>query len=131
MKTKEASTESMPQSLEWVERLTVFLDESIVIPGTNMRVGADPIIGLLPVGGDFLSVLASLLMALAMSAYAGGIGLFVRMLVNIGIDFLVGSVLVVGDLFDFGFKANRRNINLFKSYLRDFRAKATKDLIKH
>lgn len=93
------------------------LDDAIRVPGTDRRVGIDPIVGVLPVAGD--AVMA------AFSGYvvAEAIRLDVpretvlRMVWNVLVDFFGGSIPVIGDLFDAAFKANVRNVELLEEAL--------------
>jgi hypothetical protein len=88
------------------------LDESIRIPGTDRSIGLDPIVGVLPVSGD-LAAAACSLYVVAESALAGvSRRTLARMLVNVAVDTGVGSIPVLGDLFDAGWKANTRNVAL-------------------
>jgi hypothetical protein len=100
-----------------VEAMEKLLERAFVIPGTNMRIGLDAIVGLVPVVGDLVTT--------AMGAWlvweARNLGMskfqLVRMAGNIGVDALVGAVPLVGDLFDFAFKSNTRNLRILKRYL--------------
>ena len=99
---------------EAMERL---LERSFVIPGTKMPVGLDSVVGLIPVVGDAI--------AAALGAYllweARNLGLpkwkLWRMAGNIAFDAAVGAVPVAGDLFDFAFRSNSRNLKLVKRHL--------------
>ena len=103
--------------IERLERLTRLLDTAIGIPGTNIRFGADGIIGLVPGIGDAITT--------AMSAWviyeAHQLGvpkhLLLRMIGNVAADSLIGSVPLVGDLFDVLWRANRRNMRLLREHL--------------
>src|ERR1700732_289038 len=88
--------------------LEILLDEAFRIPGTSFRFGIDGIIGLVPGLGDVLAGLLSLVIPLA--AWIRGVPYvtLVRMGLNLGIGVLVGSIPVLGDAFDIGWKANRR-----------------------
>ena len=88
------------------------LDDSIEIPGTNVRVGLDPLLGLLPVAGDAVSAAFSAYIILESARLGVPYSTLVRMVANVTIDFAVGSVPVIGDLFDAAWKANRRNLEL-------------------
>jgi hypothetical protein len=100
-----------------VEAMEVILERSFVIPGINRPVGLDALIGLIPVVGD--------LIAAAMGAYivweARNLGLpkwkLWRMAGNIAFDTAVGAVPVAGDLFDFMFRSNTRNLRIIKRHL--------------
>lgn len=88
------------------------MDNAFVIPGTNIRFGLDPVLGLVPGIGDTLSMAVSgYIYSFARSAGVPG-NQRMRMLWNIFIDWLIGLVPVLGDLFDVRFKANTRNIRI-------------------
>jgi hypothetical protein len=88
------------------------LDDGIELPVVGVRVGIDPILGLLPVAGDTATAVVGLYIV-AESARLGVSSLTIaRMLLNVLVDAAVGSIPVVGDLFDVAFRAHRRNLNL-------------------
>jgi hypothetical protein len=93
-----------------------FLDSAFRVPGTSFRFGWDPIIGLVPWAGDLLAALMSC--ALVMQAHQMGVPRVVqlRMLLNIGIDVVVGIVPFVGDVADFFWKSNTRNLALLERH---------------
>jgi hypothetical protein len=97
--------------------LEILLDEAFRIPGTPIRFGLDGVIGLVPGVGDVLAGLLSLVIPLA--AWIRGVPYvtLVRMAANLGIGVLVGSVPVLGDIFDIAWKANRRNYLLLARHL--------------
>jgi hypothetical protein len=97
--------------------LEFLLDEAFVIPGTGIRFGLDGIIGLVPGLGDVLAGLLSLVIPLA--AWVRGVPYvtLARMAANLGIGVLVGSVPLLGDIFDIAWKANRRNYRLLRRHL--------------
>ena len=100
-----------------VRTLARALDSAIVIPGTSMRFGLDPIIGLVPGLGDLAGAVLSgyiVIEGIRMGVSRAGV---VRMLANVGIDAIVGSVPVLGDLFDAGWKANNRNVALIERHM--------------
>lgn len=99
------------------ERLAFLLDRVFRIPGTNFRFGLDPVLGLLfPVGGDALTALLSAYLVL--EAVRAGLPrvAVARMVGNVAVDVALGSVPVVGDLFDAAWKANDRNLRLLRRY---------------
>jgi uncharacterized protein DUF4112 len=102
---------------ETLRRLEILLDEAFRIPFTRIRFGIDGIIGLVPGLGDVLAGLLSLIIPIA--AWIRGVPYvtLVRMGVNVGIGVLVGSIPVLGDAFDIGWKANRRNYLLLQRHL--------------
>lgn len=100
-----------------IEAMEQLLERSFVIPGTNVPIGLDSIVGLIPVVGD--------LIAAAMGSYliweARNLGLpkwkLARMAGNIAFDTAVGAVPVLGDAFDFAFRSNTRNLRIVKKHL--------------
>jgi hypothetical protein len=84
-------------------------------------VGLDPLFGVVPGLGDWLPLLVSLDLVVAAWRAGGGAAVLVRMLGHIAVDALVGMVPLVGDLFDFGWKANRRNLVLLERLVAERR----------
>jgi hypothetical protein len=105
---------------DWARRLSSLLDSAVTIPGTNVKIGLDPILGLLlPELGDTLTAAVSLtLLGVAFRERVPKLVL-ARMLVNIALDALLGAVPVLGDLFDFAFRANDRNLALIERHRGD------------
>jgi hypothetical protein len=110
-----AMTEPLERVPQWAEALVRLLDDGFRIPGTQLRIGADALLGaLLPVGGDALGALGTLsLFGLAAQQRVPRVVL-ARMALNVAIDALVGSVPVLGDVFDLFWKANRKNLALIE-----------------
>jgi Domain of unknown function (DUF4112) len=105
---------------EWARQLAVLLDGAITIPGTSVKIGLDPIIGLLlPELGDALTGVVSL--TLLGVAYRERVPKLVmaRMLVNIALDAILGAIPGLGDVFDFAFRANQKNLALIERHRRD------------
>lgn len=94
------------QSLAWL------LDDRFRVPGLGWRFGLDGLLGLVPVAGD--AATAALAAYVVLEARRLGVPkrLLARMALNFGVDLAVGAIPVVGDLFDFRWKANRRNLAL-------------------
>ncbi|MFC7130845.1 DUF4112 domain-containing protein [Haloferax chudinovii] len=107
------------ETLARLRAVSFYLDEAFEIPGTNYRVGLDPILGLVPGIGDAT--------ASALSAYilveAAMLGVpratVARMLGNVVLDATVGSLPLVGDVFDAAWKANARNVRLLEARYDD------------
>jgi hypothetical protein len=99
-----------------VEALARWLDYAFALPG-GFRFGMAGVIGLVPGIGDVLDALLSLYIVLRAIQLGVPRVALARMLVNVGIEALAGSVPFLGDLFDVAFKANRRNYQLLKSHL--------------
>ena len=91
-----------------------FLDDGLVVPGTNYRFGFDAILGLLPVAGD--AVTAASAISLFYLALQRGVPRVVlaRMALNVALAAVIGAIPILGDLFDLAFKANRRNLRLLE-----------------
>ncbi|WP_417386283.1 DUF4112 domain-containing protein [Gimesia sp.] len=100
-----------------IEKLTRFLDDAIKVPGTNLRIGWDSLIGLVPGLGDVISTALSGYLIYQAKQLGASNWVLARMAGNVGLDFLIGAVPVVGDVCDVFFKANRRNSQLLKKHL--------------
>ncbi|MGF1536091.1 MAG: DUF4112 domain-containing protein [Elainellaceae cyanobacterium] len=93
------------------------LDNAIQIPGTDYRIGLDPILGLLPAGGDVVGTVLSAYLVVEAVRLRMPTSVVGRMAFNILLEMVVGAVPVIGDLFDFAWKANARNVALLESKL--------------
>jgi len=113
----EGTAESRRQALERLEFIAMLLDTAIVIPGTNIRFGADVVVGLLPGIGDAITSAISAYLVYEARRLGAPRHLLVRMIVNVAIDGVVGAIPVAGDFFDVAFRANRRNIQLLRRHL--------------
>jgi len=104
---------------ESLDLITHLLDDWFRVPGTSIRFGLDGIVGFIPGVGDAIAGIASCVIVIA--AWARGVSYvtLVRMLTNLGIEVLLGSVPIIGNLFDICCKANRRNYALLTSSLED------------
>ncbi len=114
----EMPTGSDPVSIrKRIEALEMLLERSMVLPGTNYRIGLDTIVGLVPVVGDIITAV--------MGGYivweARNLGLpkwkLWHMMGRIGLDTAVGAVPVVGDAFDVVYRSNSRNLRSIKKHL--------------
>ncbi len=97
------------------------MDSAFRIPGTRVRWGWDPIVGLIPGVGDALTPIFSCLVIV--QAFHLGIPKLVqlRMLLNVAIDLLVGAIPLVGDVFDFAWKSNDMNLALLERHAAEVR----------
>jgi hypothetical protein len=107
------------QRLDALRKVAQLLDSAFVVPGTSMRVGLDPILGLVPGLGDLISPLFTA--GILWQARELGIPKVVqlRMIFNVAIDTVVGLVPVLGDLFDFAWKANDMNMALLERHAHE------------
>lgn len=105
--------------IDGLDRAVRILDDFIRIPILNLRVGLDPILGLVPWAGDTLSALFSFyLMGVAIQYRLPKI-IILRMAMNVAFDYLVGIVPFIGDASDFFIKSNRWNLNLLRRYAQE------------
>ena len=100
-----------------LRRISRLLDNAISIPGTKISFGLDPILGLLPGGGD--TITGGIAGYIVVEAARMGVPreILLKMVGNILIDSVAGTVPVVGDLFDVGWKANLKNMELLEKHL--------------
>lgn len=104
------------QELAWVDGLTELLDSKFRIPGTNIRFGADFMVGLIPYAGDMISFGISGILVLAMARHGVSTWILLRMLWNLFLDTTIGAIPILGDIFDLGYRANTRNLNLLREH---------------
>ncbi len=99
--------------IAWLAKL---MDKQFSIPGTNFRFGLDGLIGLIPGAGD-ISTFAVSCYLLTLMAKNGASGyVMARMVLNVAIDTIIGAIPFFGDLFDFAFKANSKNLRLMQEH---------------
>ncbi len=99
-----------------LDRLARLLDSAVRLPGTQIRVGVDALIGLIPGVGDVAGLLLGLwLLWQARSLGAPG-EVQTRMIGNLALETVLGSVPLVGDLFDIAWRANQRNLDLLRAW---------------
>ncbi|MDY7002461.1 MAG: DUF4112 domain-containing protein [Cyanobacteriota bacterium] len=100
-----------------LRKLSDLLDNAIRVPGTSYGVGIDPLLGLIPGGGDFLGGLISVYIVFSAAMMGLPRETLMRMSSNIVFDSLVGIVPVFGDLFDVAWKANSKNMDILEAHL--------------
>lgn len=105
-------------TLKRLRQMSRLLDNIVTIPGTQVGIGLDPIIGLIPIGGDFLGVMLSSYIILEAARLGASRATLGRMVLNIIVDGLVGSIPLLGDFFDFAWTANTHNIKLLEEHLK-------------
>ncbi len=104
------------KELELIEKVTRLMDNAFRIPGTNIRFGLDPLLGLFPFFGDLISygISSSLVLAMVRKGASGKV--VVKMIGNITLDYIISNVPILGYIIDFGYKANERNFKLLKEH---------------
>jgi hypothetical protein len=120
-------TARQEQRLKALRHIARLLDSAFVVPGTSMRIGLDPLLGLVPGLGD----LASPVFTIALLWQSRELGIprvvLMRMIFNVAIDALVGLLPVAGDLFDVAWKANNRNLALLERHAFEARRPSAGD----
>jgi len=97
--------------------LAWLLDSSIPIPGTRFTIGLDAVIGLVPVIGDLIGVLASSIIVVEANRLGVPRSVLTRMAFNVAVEGIVGMIPFLGDVFDAGWKANQRNVRLLNLWM--------------
>ncbi len=95
------------------------MDDRFRIPGTDIRLGLDALIGLAPGVGDVIGFAVSGVLVLHMARYGASGMLVVRMLWNSLLDALLGAIPLLGIFFDIGYRANRRNLRLLEEHYEE------------
>jgi len=108
-----------PDRLRGLDTLARALDSVARLPGTNVRFGLDALLGLVPGVGDLAGAAIAGYVVLAAARLGAPRAVLLRMLLNVAIDTLVGSVPLVGDAFDVAWRANTRNVTLLQRHLAD------------
>ena len=109
---RNAAEVDRDQIIRRLERLSWLLDEAVRVPGTRITLGWDSVLGIVPGIGDAITTVFSAYFLWEANRLGLSTSTLVKMLGNVGIDFLVGTVPVIGDLCDIGWRANRRNLKL-------------------
>jgi HAMP domain-containing protein len=121
MNTSRLPTEGSGHNPETVHlrrlrTITRVMDEAFRVPGTRFRFGLDGLAGFIPGLGDAITAGIAGYALLAAARTGAPLSVLARMAGNILLDTLAGTVPVLGDVFDLGFKANRRNLRILEQY---------------
>jgi len=100
-----------------VNKMGELLDSGVRIPGTNVTVGLDPILGIVPGAGD--AVAAGISLYIVFETFRAGVPreVLLLMILNIAVDAVIGSVPVLGTIFDTFWKANEWNASMFADHV--------------
>ncbi len=98
--------------LHWLSRI---LDTALPIPGTSYRIGVDGLLGLIPGIGDPAGAVLSSYVIFESARVGAPKRLLLRMIGNVALESFIGVIPLLGDLFDFGWKANVRNLALLRA----------------
>lgn len=99
-----------------IGRVTHALDELVAVPGTSMRVGLDPIVGLIPVVGDAVAAAVGLWVIAEAAHFGIPRIVLARMSVNLIVDLAIGAIPILGDVADVALRSNSRNLALFRRH---------------
>ncbi|HKX27265.1 MAG TPA: DUF4112 domain-containing protein [Blastocatellia bacterium] len=116
-------------NLDHLERLVRWSDDWIRLPFFNFRIGLDPILGAVPWLGDTVTAIFSLYLIGSAIYYRVPKIVILRMAINMGFDYLIGLVPVIGDAADFFVKANRWNLKLLRQHAQERRPPELSDLL--
>lgn len=103
-------------SLRWVERIANLMDSRFVIPGTKIRYGIDPLLSLFPIFGDLFTYLISGYLIYIMHTQGASRKVVIKMMLNSTLDAIIGSIPLIGSVFDVFYRANDRNVRLLHEH---------------
>jgi hypothetical protein len=109
-------SEAERQVRERLNFIAWLLDSSIPIPGTQLTIGLDAVIGLVPFIGDLIGVVLSSYILAEANRMGVGRAILARMAFNVAVEGVVGIVPVFGDAFDAAWKANQKNVQLLNAW---------------
>lgn len=107
---------TIPPSMESFERIARLLDSKFEIPGTGIRFGLDPLLSLIPLLGDLITLVISAMLIQTMQKHGASRKVVVKMLINAGLDTVIGAIPLVGTVFDVFYRANDRNVRLLREH---------------
>ena len=113
------SAEDLRARVARLDRLSRLLDIAFVVPGTRIRFGVDALLGLIPFVGNGAAVALSSLIVIEAARIGVPAMLLARMVANLAVEGLIGTVPVAGDVFDVFWRANRRNLALLCRHLEE------------
>ena len=109
--------QSLQRAVKRLDALAHLMDDRFEIPIIRVRIGLDPIIGMIPGGGDWVVWLVGIYIFWEAVKLGAPMHVLMRMATNIGVDLLGGYAPVAGDIFDVFYRSNKRNVELLRGYL--------------
>lgn len=103
-------------NIKWIERFARLLDSRFLIPGTNVRFGIDPLFSLFPVLGDLITYVISGSLIYVMHNHGASRNVVIKMILNSTLDAVIGTIPLVGTIFDIFYRANDRNVRLLREH---------------
>ena len=113
----DRQSSSSPQRFWLAKFLADWLDQRFTIPGTSIRIGLDPILGLIPGIGDMIANLAGSAIILIAAQYRLPKIVLLRMGLNVALNAMIGAIPVFGDVFSIWFRSNVKNAQLLERYV--------------
>ena len=95
------------------------MDDAVAVPGTRIRFGLDALLGLVPGAGDAVTGAVAAYAIVLAARFGAPPVVIARMALNVLIDVATGTIPVLGDIFDVGWKSNRKNVQLLERYQAD------------
>ncbi|MGG6237119.1 DUF4112 domain-containing protein [Nodosilinea sp. AN01ver1] len=112
------NTAAQLRNLNRIRRISRLMDTAFKIPVLGLKVGWDPVLGLIPGLGDLIATAISAYVIVLAARFRLPRGILAQMVFNIGLEAVVGTVPLVGDLFDAFYKSNVRNLKLLEAHLQ-------------
>jgi hypothetical protein len=112
------NTAAQLRNLTRIRRISRLMDTAFRIPVLGLKVGWDPVLGLIPGLGDLIATAISAYVIVLAARFGLPRGILTQMIFNIGLEAVVGTVPLVGDLFDAFYKSNVRNLKLLEAHLQ-------------
>jgi Domain of unknown function (DUF4112) len=112
------NTAAQLRNLNRIRRIIRLMDTAFKIPVLGIKVGWDPVLGLIPGLGDLIATAVSAYVIVLAARFRLPKGILAQMIFNIGLEAVVGTVPLVGDLFDAFYKSNVRNLKLLEAHLQ-------------
>lgn len=106
----------LPPDLVALRKFARLMDEAFQVPGTKMRFGLDAVLGLIPGVGDVMGALLSTWIIAGALRHRVRPLVILRMIANVAIDLIFGAIPVAGDVFDFLYEENMKNMRLLERY---------------
>ena len=108
--------DSRPPEVQSFERIARLMDSKFEIPGTKIRFGIDPLLSLMPVLGDLITFIISSMLIYTMYNHGASRKVVIKMMLNAGLDTIIGAVPLVGTVFDVFYRSNERNVKLLREH---------------